>query len=305
MLLQGNRCQPSALRLPPALVVRLGEDRIQRAGHRPLCQPTFHGGQTAAHYSCKEVWMYRWVDLKRKPDPRYTSVCWWIDHLCSGFFPQETWTLWCWPNVTPVCQAPVWTRASATVTPWRPTGAAVLQASRSELWLIFLFCYFFNFYVFISMIYVWKSKKKIIFSQGKNCETALNACVSNPCSNGGTCQLNEDEEGEYRWERQLFNVTLVKWWGREERREQQQTVHHTCLFHSCTCPLGFEGPTCQTNIDDCEDNDCENGATCLDGVNNYTCLCPPYYTGQWSWPHSLMLMANRRVICFSGMKICF
>lgn len=163
MLLQGNRCQPSALRLPPALVVRLGEDRIQRAGHRPLCQPTFHGGQTAAHYSCKEVWMYRWVDLKRKPDPRYTSVCWWIDHLCSGFFPQETWTLWCWPNVTPVCQAPVWTRASATVTPWRPTGAAVLQASRSELWLIFLFCYFFNFYVFISMIYVWKSKKKSFF----------------------------------------------------------------------------------------------------------------------------------------------
>lgn len=51
------------------------------------------------------------------------------------------------------------------------------------------------------------------------------------------------------------------------------------LCGSCTCPLGFEGPTCQTNIDDCEDNDCENGATCVDGVNNYTCFCPPYYTG--------------------------
>lgn len=35
-------------------------------------------------------------------------------------------------------------------------------------------------------------------SQGKNCETALNACVSNPCANGGTCQVNEEEEGEYR-----------------------------------------------------------------------------------------------------------
>lgn len=45
------------------------------------------------------------------------------------------------------------------------------------------------------------------------------------------------------------------------------------------CPLGFEGPTCQNNIDDCEDNDCENGATCIDGINNYTCFCPSYYTG--------------------------
>lgn len=50
-------------------------------------------------------------------------------------------------------------------------------------------------------------------------------------------------------------------------------------FCSCACPLGFEGPTCQINTDDCEDNDCENGATCIDGINNYTCFCPPYYTG--------------------------
>lgn len=35
-------------------------------------------------------------------------------------------------------------------------------------------------------------------SQGKNCETALNACVSNPCANGGTCQLAEQDDGEYR-----------------------------------------------------------------------------------------------------------
>lgn len=35
-------------------------------------------------------------------------------------------------------------------------------------------------------------------SQGKNCETALNACMSNPCANGGTCLVDEEEEGEYR-----------------------------------------------------------------------------------------------------------
>lgn len=47
----------------------------------------------------------------------------------------------------------------------------------------------------------------------------------------------------------------------------------------CVCPEGFEGDKCEINIDDCEDNDCENNSTCVDGVNNYTCMCSPEYTG--------------------------
>lgn len=49
---------------------------------------------------------------------------------------------------------------------------------------------------------------------------------------------------------------------------------------SCSCPLGFEGQRCEINPDDCEDNDCENNATCVDGINNYVCVCPPNYTGE-------------------------
>lgn len=45
------------------------------------------------------------------------------------------------------------------------------------------------------------------------------------------------------------------------------------------CPEGFEGDRCEINIDDCEDNDCENNSTCVDGINNYTCMCSPEYTG--------------------------
>lgn len=48
----------------------------------------------------------------------------------------------------------------------------------------------------------------------------------------------------------------------------------------CICADGFEGEYCEVNIDDCEDNDCENNSTCVDGINNYTCLCPPEYTGR-------------------------
>lgn len=51
-----------------------------------------------------------------------------------------------------------------------------------------------------------------------------------------------------------------------------------CNFR-CVCPEGFEGDMCEINIDDCEDNDCENNSTCVDGINNYTCMCSPEYTG--------------------------
>ena len=31
------------------------------------------------------------------------------------------------------------------------------------------------------------------------------------------------------------------------------------------------------DIDECADNNCTNGATCVDGVNEYTCTCAPGY----------------------------
>lgn len=54
---------------------------------------------------------------------------------------------------------------------------------------------------------------------------------------------------------------------------------HLCVIFRCVCPEGFEGDECEINIDDCEDNDCENNSTCVDGINNYTCMCSPEYTG--------------------------
>ncbi|MBN3293379.1 SLIT2 protein, partial [Polypterus senegalus] len=82
--------------------------------------------------------------------------------------------------------------------------------------------------------------------KGQDCDIPIHACISSPCQNGGTCDL-KDGEKEGFW---------------------------------CTCADGFEGESCQINIDDCEDNDCENNSTCVDGINNYTCQCPPEYTGE-------------------------
>jgi hypothetical protein len=60
-------------------------------------------------------------------------------------------------------------------------------------------------------------------------------CSPNTCTNGGTC---DDSSG----------------------------------LPVCTCVAGYEGPNCETNIDDCVANACVNGR-CQDGVHAYSCNC--------------------------------
>jgi len=42
---------------------------------------------------------------------------------------------------------------------------------------------------------------------------------------------------------------------------------------------GFSGDNCELNDDDCVDNGCANGGTCVDAVADYTCRCSPHWTG--------------------------
>ncbi|XP_066994976.2 protein crumbs [Anabrus simplex] len=76
------------------------------------------------------------------------------------------------------------------------------------------------------------------FHTGKHCEIEINSetCEVNPCKNNGTCRVENN-------------------------------------INKCTCPPGYTGDTCATNIDECESHPCQNGGLCQDHVNNYTCLC--------------------------------
>ena len=49
--------------------------------------------------------------------------------------------------------------------------------------------------------------------------------------------------------------------------------------YTCECPPGYEGTNCETNINECTPNPCQNGGTCTDGINSYTCECPQGYEG--------------------------
>lgn len=112
------------------------------------------------------------------------------------------------------------------------------------------------------------------------CEIAVeNACDSDPCMNGATCQL-------------LTLDTYVCQCPSGYRGDQCELVDHcaskpcrngaTC--HSpgntyvCTCPQGFTGLTCTTDVNECRDRPCRHG-TCTNTFGSYTCNCEVGYTG--------------------------
>jgi hypothetical protein len=49
--------------------------------------------------------------------------------------------------------------------------------------------------------------------------------------------------------------------------------------YECDCyGTGYNGVSCNSNIDDCSASTCLNGGTCADGVNSYLCSCTSSWT---------------------------
>jgi Notch-like protein len=50
--------------------------------------------------------------------------------------------------------------------------------------------------------------------------------------------------------------------------------------YSCECAAGFDGDSCENDIDDCLDNTaCQNDGVCTDGINSFSCECASGWTG--------------------------
>ncbi|XP_044288680.1 delta and Notch-like epidermal growth factor-related receptor [Varanus komodoensis] len=81
---------------------------------------------------------------------------------------------------------------------------------------------------------------------GDLCEE-FNACQSNACQNNGTC------------------IDIVQ--------------KHDGNNFTCTCPTGYTGELCQSEIDYCSQQPCKNGGTCYSSISGFSCQCPEGYLG--------------------------
>ena len=52
------------------------------------------------------------------------------------------------------------------------------------------------------------------------------------------------------------------------------------LYHPSSTMVFFDPSLIIVDIDDCAGQPCQNGATCIDAVNDYTCNCVDGYTGK-------------------------
>lgn len=94
---------------------------------------------------------------------------------------------------------------------------------------------------------------------------ATDPCITEPCMNRGLCRV----------------ITEI---GQSTNRlASKRTIlfsPRVNLTYRCVCRVGSAGDLCQTNYDDCFSSPCENGGTCVDGLQNYICQCPLSATGR-------------------------
>ncbi|CAK9831479.1 Protein eyes shut [Anthophora retusa] len=125
---------------------------------------------------------------------------------------------------------------------------------------------------------------------GQLCDEDVDECVTSPCKNGGLC-INIPASYTCAC---LFGYT-----GKdcdkaiipcEENPCKNDAV---CLFEDerpvCYCVPDYHGALCELKYDDCESKfaNCENGGTCIDGINSFTCACPTFYSGPFCNVHDL------------------
>uniref|UniRef100_A0A3Q3SP49 Crumbs cell polarity complex component 2 n=1 Tax=Mastacembelus armatus TaxID=205130 RepID=A0A3Q3SP49_9TELE len=138
--------------------------------------------------------------------------------------------------------------------------------------------------------------------QGPDCELNIDECASTPCLNEGKCidKVNRYDESEEDWE--IIDVGTTNYEcdcvgtgfvGNHCDVNIPECVSDPCQHgatcldginqYTCLCWPGYEGENCQVDIDECEHHPCQNGATCEDAANSYRCHCPAPEPGQEPW----------------------
>ncbi|KAH3795500.1 protein crumbs homolog 1-like [Dreissena polymorpha] len=114
---------------------------------------------------------------------------------------------------------------------------------------------------------------------------AQNACNPNPCLHGGSCDVNPDQ------------LTYLCRCNDTYIGARCEGIVRHCLGkgpcqngaicedlqaggYQCFCRPGYYGNHCQLEINECDPDPCVNNATCVDRLNDFTCICPIGMSGK-------------------------
>ena len=113
--------------------------------------------------------------------------------------------------------------------------------------------------------------------EGTDCSISSDDCRNHQCFNAATCV-----DGYQTYTCRClpgyagdFCETLL-YACDESPCDPKNTISCTSIFPSdylCSCRPGFEGKNCSVDVDDCVNNMCADGSTCVDQINSYSCLC--------------------------------
>ena len=116
---------------------------------------------------------------------------------------------------------------------------------------------------------------------GLRCENKSNDCRSNPCLNNGTCI-----DGIWTYTCQC----PLSYTGSNCHTMMDYCASSPCISglcqntingYNCICPSSsFTGVRCEIQINKCASNPCQSNATCIDGLNRFICLCPPWFSDE-------------------------
>lgn len=117
---------------------------------------------------------------------------------------------------------------------------------------------------------------------GQFCDTEINECESGPCQNGGVCI---DKVATYAC------ACTMGFTGTNCEEEILKCDHSPCQNRAlclmeegapvCYCVPDYHGERCELQYDECQLGPrCMNGGVCIDGVDDYSCSCPPGLTGR-------------------------
>ena len=74
-------------------------------------------------------------------------------------------------------------------------------------------------------------------------------------------------------------------------------------FNYCFCDLvTFVCVLLLSDINECDNNTCMNGATCVDGINGYNCTCAVGYSGDMCDTGRLKYASNASLYTMSSLK---